>query len=459
MIILHAKIIKTAAIHIGSIAMINRRGFLGSVALLVSSGTGSDAAATRPKLQDVLQTWYGLTLELVRHTAPYSPPVAARTFAYLGIIAYEAVASAGGGLQSLSGQLTGLKALPSRTGGARYDDANILHAAMQTAVQALFDHTGPSGQRALKAVGQKLDVELGAGLSATRVKRSHSYGKALAIHVLDWSRDDGGANVVNMGFPETYKPVDAPGHWMPTSVIRMQQAPLLPNWGENRTFAIADAASCALPPPPAYSEDKTSEFYQQAFEVYETVKNITPEKRLTARFWSDDPMLSPTPPGHWMFIALDVLKNRNANIEDQVDVMTRLGIAMSDAFVACWKSKFDYDLLRPVTYIKKVIDKTWEPILITPPFPEYPSGHSTQSGAAATVLTQYFGENFAFEDKTHVREKLPVRTYKNFWEAANEAGISRLYGGIHFRAAVERGLEQGRCIGIAVNAIKTRRTV
>jgi membrane-associated phospholipid phosphatase len=159
-----------------------------------------------------------------------------------------------------------------------------------------------------------------------------------------------------------------------------------------------------------------------------------------------------------MFIALDILKSRNASIEDSVDLLARLGMAVSDAFVACWKSKFEYDVLRPVTYIKKLIDKTWEPILITPPFPEYPSGHSAQSGAAAAVLTQFFGENFAFEDKTHVREKLPVRVYKSFWDAANEAGISRLYGGIHFRAAVERGLDQGRCVGVAANALKTRRT-
>lgn len=439
--------------------MISRRGFLASAAILAWGSAGSVAAASRPTAETVLQTWYGLMLELVRHTAPYSPPVAARTFAYLGIIAYEATASGGGNLQSLAGQLSGLNALPPRSSEARYDDANILHGAMQSAMIDLFDRTGPSGQRALKAVRQKLDAELSAGVSASRLKRSRAYGEAVAGHVLDWAKTDGGADVVNMGFPDTFKPVDAPGHWKPTSVIRMQQAPLLPMWGNNRTFAISAASACGLPPPPAYSEDKASDFYKEAFEVYDTVKTITPAQRLTARFWSDDPMLSPTPPGHWLFIALDILRSRNASIEDQVDVLARLGIAMSDAFVACWKSKFDYNLLRPVTYIKKVIDKSWEPILITPPFPEYPSGHSSQSGAAAVVLTQFFGENFAFEDKTHVREKLPVRVYRSFWEAAEEAGMSRLYGGIHFRAAIERGLEQGRCIGTAVNAIKTRRTV
>lgn len=439
--------------------MIDRRRFLGAATLLAFSTPTVASASARPTQQDVLQTWYGLSLELVRHTATYSPPVASRAFAYLGIIAYEAVASGGATLQSLVGQLPDLHGLEPRQAALKYDEANVLHGAMQAAIQLLFAHTGPTGQRALKAVGQKMDAALQAGLSSSRVNRSRAFGEALAGHVLDWSLKDGGAEILNMGFPESFKLVDAPGHWKPTSVIRMQQAPLLPQWGGNRTFAIANGATCALPPPPVYSEEKTSEFYKQAFEVYDTVKNITPDQRLIARFWSDDPMLSPTPPGHWMFIALDILKAKNAGIEDSVDVLARLGMAVSDAFVACWKSKFEYDLLRPVAYIKKVIDKTWEPILITPPFPEYPSGHSSQSGAAAVVLTQFFGENFAFEDKTHVREKLPVRGYKSFWDAANEAGISRLYGGIHFRAAIERGLDQGRCVGAAVNALKTRRTV
>lgn len=439
--------------------MVNRRVFVGSAALWALGSHASLSAAIRPLSQDVLQTWYGLSLELTRHTATFSPPVASRTFAYLGIIAFEAVASGGGALQSLVGQLPGLKPLRLRKVNAKYDEANVLHGALQAGIRQFYAHTGPAGQRALKAVGQKLDAELAVGLSATRLKRSRSYGEALANQVLEWSRSDGGADVANMGFPSGYKPADKPGSWKPTSVIRMQQAPLLPEWGHNRTFVVASGATCSLPPPPAYSEDKTSEFYKQALEVYDAVKKLTPEQRLIARFWADDPMLSPTPPGHWMFIALDILKAKNAGIEDQVDLMARLGMAVSDAFVACWKSKFEYDLLRPVTYIKRNIDKTWEPILITPPFPEYPSGHSAQSGAAAAVLTQFFGENFSYEDKTHVREKLPVRAYISFWDAANEAGISRLYGGIHFRAGVERGIDQGRCVGAAVNAMKTRRTV
>ncbi len=130
---------------------------------------------------------------------------------------------------------------------------------------------------------------------------------------------------------------------------------------------------------------------------------------------------------------------------------------MADGFIGCWNTKFQYDLVRPVTYIKKVIDPKWEPLLITPPFPEYPSGHSTESGAAAAVLTSIYGENFAFTDRTHERDELGTRQFPSFVAAANEAGISRMYGGIHFRAAIERGLEQGRCIGAFTNALRTRR--
>jgi membrane-associated phospholipid phosphatase len=139
-----------------------------------------------------------------------------------------------------------------------------------------------------------------------------------------------------------------------------------------------------------------------------------------------------------------------------VDVLARLGIAVADAFIACWASKYDYDLLRPVTYIRRFIDPKFEPLLNTPPFPEYPSGHSTQSAAAAVVLTAIWGADYAFDDDTHADDGLPARSFPSFQAAAAEAAISRLYGGIHFRAAIERGLEQGRCVGAFAVALQTR---
>ena len=417
---------------------------------------GASAQQAGAEAGEILRQWYRLVLRLVRHTPTYSPPVASRSFAYLGAAAYQAVASGSTALISLEGQLNGLSGLPRRTAGETYSDRVIIHCVMASAVKAFFGNTGPTGQRVMAAAEKKFKAEAVAGVPEDVTQRSLAYGEQLTAAILAWSAGDGGATVENMGFPFDF-PVDkGPGRWAPTSAIRQQQFPLLPGWGNNRSFAMPNGASCPLPPPPAYSEEPASAFYKEALEVYETVKNITPEQEIIARFWSDDPMLSPTPPGHWIAIALDILSQQAANLDMSAEVLMRLGVAMADAFIGCWNAKYQYDLLRPVTYIKKVIDPAWEPILITPPFPEYPSGHSTQSGAAAAVLTGIYGPGFAFTDRTHERDGLAARRFASFEAAAAEAGISRLYGGIHFRAAIEQGLEQGRCIGQHALALRTR---
>lgn len=423
---------------------------------LVYGFTPSPAGAqAAPPAAQVVQRWYGLILELVRHTPTYSPPVASRAFAYLGVAAYEAVAGGQTRLASLAGQLNGLGAAPARDPAAAYDEAAVVHAALAHAARSFFWNTGPTGQRAMTAFEKKLAGEVTAGLAGDVAARSFDYGTAVSSHVLGWSESDGGAVIENMGFPLTFELQKGPSHWVPTSTIGQQQTPLLPNWGKNRPFVMKDGAACRLPPPPAYSEDPASDFYQQALEVYTTVKSLSEEQKIIARFWSDDPMLSPTPPGHWIGIALEALAAQQADIARSVDVLARVGVAIADGFIACWDSKFEYDLLRPVTYIRRVIDKSWEPLLITPPFPEYPSGHSSQSGAAALVLDAALGSGFAFDDATHARDGLKPRHFVGFWAAAEEAAISRLYGGIHFRAACAQGLVQGRCVGEKVNALKT----
>ena len=430
-------------------------------ALILGANLGpflpSTAQAGSMSSQEVLHTWYRLVLELVRHTPNYSPPVASRSFAYLGVTAFEAVATGSKDLKSLSGQLNGLTPTPQRDAGKTYDDAVILQSAMAFAVKNYFDHTGPTGQRAMAAMEADLKAKVAEGLSEDVVAASEAYGVAVAKHIFDWSDDDGGADVQNMGFPIKYELRKGPDQWVPTSTIGQQQRPLLPSWGVNRTFAMPTDAKCDIPPPPAYSEDKTSEFYKQAQEVFDTKKNLTPEQKQIAAFWADDAMLSSTPPGHWIAIAWSILIRDDAGLEKSVDTMARLGVTVADAFIGCWKSKYEFNLLRPVTFIRRTMDPKWESTLTTPPFPEYPSGHSTQSGAAATVLTQIFGENFAFEDASHEDDGLPARTFKSFWDAANEAGISRLYGGIHYRAAIEQGLEQGKCIGAYTNKLQTRK--
>lgn len=423
--------------------------------MLLATALPRPAFAGQDRAAAVLANWYRLLLELIRHTATYSPPVAARSFAYLGVTVFEALATGNPGLRSLSGQVRGLPPLPAREAGA-HDEACVLTAALAHAMQAHFGNTGPTGQRAMQAMTEKMDALAADGISPAVMERSRAHGLAVSAHILDWSASDGGAVIENMGFPMDYTLGGEPGDWVPTSTIAVQQKPLLPGWGANRTFAIPMEGPCGLPPPLEYSEDPASGFFAQAMEVYQVSKALTDEQKVIARFWSDDPMLSPTPPGHWVSILLQIFERDATPVDQRAELLAMLGMAISDAFVQCWRSKYEHDLLRPVTYIRRVIDPVWEPLLITPPFPEYPSGHSTQTGAAAAVLDALLGADFAFDDATHEDDGLGVRSFKGFWPAAEEAAMSRLYGGIHFRAANENGLLQGRCIAGHILRLKTR---
>jgi PAP2 superfamily len=424
---------------------------LGCVAVLCILPLAAQAGPTPEKVQG---NWYKLTLELVRHTPTYTPPVASRALAYIGIISYESAASARADMRSLAGQLNGLSALPARTGGV-YDEAAIQQAALAHAVKALFSNTGPTGQRAMAAMDRILQADVTADLPADVASRSAAYGIAVADHILAWAATDGGAVIENLGFPRDYTPVDGPANWVPTSKVALQQAPLLPAWGDNRPFAMP-AGACPVPPPPEYSEDPASEFFLQAKEVYDIRVNITKDQTATARFWADDAMLSTTPPGHWISIAMQIHDRDQTDLITRAADLARLGIGMADAFIGTWDAKYQYNLLRPITFIRRTMDQKWEPIVNTPPFPEYPSGHSVQSGAAATVLTAIYGDGFAFNDATNVADGAAARDFPDFWTAAHEAGMSRLYGGIHFRAAIDNGLEQGRCIGAFAAALEMK---
>jgi len=430
---------------------------IGAALVLGWAAVGGALAADRPSAGEILRNWYYLMNELVRHTATYSPPVASRNFGYIGVTVFEAAVGGSDKLVSLVGQLDGLSSVPARQDGAQYDEQVIINAALSDAIVDYFGNTGPTGQRSIKLAQEKWRALAVDGVPEDVVERSEAFGKAMNKAIFDWSLGDGGAEIINMGFPLEYDLPKGDGLWVPTSVIRQQQLPLLPGWGDKRTFAVPSGATCATPGNPPYSVQPASAFYKEAQEVYDTVKNATPEQIAIARFWSDDPMLSMTPPGHWVSIALQVAQAEDLPLEENVDLLARMGIAMADAFVGCWHDKFKYNLLRPITYIKKNIDPKWEPILNTPPFPEYPSGHSVVSGAMDAVMTAFFGDNFSFEDKTGSPDGRKARTFPSFHAAAEEAGISRMYGGIHFRSAIVDGLAQGHCIAQYTINLKTRR--
>jgi hypothetical protein len=154
-----------------------------------------------------------------------------------------------------------------------------------------------------------------------------------------------------------------------------------------------------------------------------------------------------SPGGHWMGITDIVCKQANLSFEQALEITTAVAIGLTDGFLSCWDEKYRSNRIRPETAIRKYIDPSYVPLLQTPPFPEYLSGHSTISTTAATILTHYFGDNFAYTDTVEEKYQLGSRNYTSFLQASEEAAISRLYGGIHFMDAIVEGQEQGRQVG------------
>jgi len=173
---------------------------------------------------------------------------------------------------------------------------------------------------------------------------------------------------------------------------------------------------------------------------------LTDSQRQLVLYWADNPGQTGTPVGHWLAIGSQLVTQRHLTAERAAEVFVLVTLAQADAFIATWHEKYRLNLLRPVTYIHRHIDRTWTPAIVTPPFPEYPSAHSAQSAAAATVLTELLGAA-AFEDSTNLALGHAVRRFKTFQDAADEAAESRVYGGIHYPMGRDNGKVLGRCIG------------
>ena len=411
----------------------------------------------------VATEWFALAAQLTQQTPGFSPPVAARAFAYLGLALYESVVPGMAQHLSLAGQLNELSSLP----WAQPDEAlhwpTVANASLALMTRMMFSNASAENKARIDLLERSLPLQFGqdfdpAFVTAEVGNRSQTFGKLMAMALMTWARTDGGHEA--WGPPrrtrQPYVPPSGTGQWSATPPAFAPA--LLPWWGENRPFALKAAGDCPVPAPPAYSEDPASTFHAQAQEVYRLSNQATQEQRQAALYWADDPAKTPTPAGHWLYITTDLLKARKATLAEAAEIYARLNLAMADAFIASWQLKYTLNLLRPVTYVQGVIDSNWVPTLMnTPPFPEYPSGHSVQSSAAAAVLAQAFGADTAFTDNTHNDRGWGPRTFKSFKAAADEAALSRLYAGIHYRAAVDGGAAQGACIAQKALALKFRR--
>jgi hypothetical protein len=283
------------------------------------------------------------------------------------------------------------------------------------------------------------------------------FSMEVARQVLLYARADGYNKLSTF---TRYTPRKQEGFWYPTPPAYM--GAVEPQWATVRSFFLDSASQFAPPPPAPFSKDTTSSFYRQMREVYEVTSDLSDEQREIASFWDCNPfavsfsghmaigLKKISPGGHWMGITGIACKKAGLSLDSAIFVHTIVATTLHDAFISCWQEKYRSDRIRPETAINKYLDSEWRPLLQTPPFPEYSSGHSVVSSSVSIILTHLLGEDFSFTDTSEVYFGLPERRFSSFYEAASEAAISRLYGGIHFRDACEEGLAQGKKVGLFV---------
>lgn len=377
-----------------------------------------------------------------------NPPAASRYYAYCMLGAYEIVSQKNTTVPALSSFIKNYKGISIDNKSDYNSQVAAVYCILETGKLMLPScyMLSDDEERFLKLLYQyKVDSAV--------VNASVSVAKETAMKIVNFSKAD---HYNELSAKIHYRPLHDDAHWYPTPPTYIEAVE--PHWKTIRPMIIDSCNQFQPKPPLAFSKDSSSMFYLQAKEVYNISKNPTKEQLNIAAFWDCNPFAVSTsghmsigfkkisPGGHWMNIAGIAADKAYLSFEKSILVHTVLSVTLMDAFISCWDEKYRSNRIRPETFINRYMNVRWEPLLQTPPFPEYPSGHSVISTASAEVLTYLLGNNFSFTDDSERLFDLPSRTFKSFRIAANEAAISRLYGGIHFRDAIENGQQQGLAI-------------
>ncbi len=397
---------------------------------------------------DVASAWFELLYDVVKAQAT-PPPPASRIYGITAVALYESIVAGTEEHQSLVGQLNGLTSVPQPKKNKKHHWPAVANAVLANTIRGLYPTISQPSLNAINNLEQSFASQYQMVVPKPEYQRSVAHGQAVATAILGWAATDGFATNTNC----PYVPLPVAGAWEPTPPL-FNPKPLQPCWGLIRPMVLTSGEECSPPGHPAFSTDPTSDFYAVALEVYSVGVNLTNEQKTIADYWADGAGTTGTPPGHWIAMVSQTARNEDLSLAEAAEAYARVGIAVHDAFIQCWNTKYVTNLQRPVTYINHNINASWAPYIPTPNFPTYISGHSTQSGAATTVLTDMFGI-MSFTDTTHTDHGLvppqAPRTFNSFAEAGAEAAVSRLYGGIHFSFDNDDGLAAGQCIGQAIH--------
>ena len=398
------------------------------------------AGKNAKKASSIATDWME-TIRAIVQSEGKNPPQASRIYAYASIAMYEAIVPGMGGYRSLGGQIPGMSPLAKKIKTGKVDYNLAVNETMHQVALQIFGTLKPQNIILVENLYNQYKNELPGKDKKDVVEETTNFTNGVVAMVLQRVNNDNFFKTRSLVY-QVPSNINNPSFWTATSAIL---DPLEPYWGTIKCFAMADGAACTIRSTIPFNTTRGSAFYNQAKEVATTTSSLSQSQKNIALWWADGGGTS-TPPGHWIGIAGIMADKNNLGLGETAQMYAMLSVGMADAFISCWNEKYRINLLRPLSYIRQYIpgNQNWSSFIGTPPFPEYPSGHSVASGAAADILGKIFGKNVSFTDNTNIGFGFQPRNFQSFSQAADEAAMSRLYGGIHYREAIENGLKQGQ---------------
>lgn len=392
---------------------------------------------------DVANAWIQMHIRLTRSTTGYNSVVSDRSFAYAGITMYESLVPGIPGYKSLLPQI-GRSAITAEKKRDQYYWPASVNAAMAAITKSFFESTTPANMASIDSLEAAYSTRFQTEADAEKIQNAVAYGRKVSTAIFEWSKTDGGHEAYKHIVDPAFQIETGEGKWVPTSPTNL--LPVHPHWGNNRSFIANVAASTQPGLPLAYSTVAKSPFYEMVNELYTISLSLSNEDSVIAKFWGDLPG-NLNVPAHATNILTQLIVKNNFDLGEAAAAYALHGIALYDASISVFKTKYQYNLLRPATYIRNVMGHTtWNSVIPTPPHPEYSAAHGVISAASAVVLEKFFGKNYSFTDHTY-DATYGARTYNSFDDYAKEAGRSRLLAGIHFSPSIAVGLTQGKQVG------------
>jgi hypothetical protein len=425
--------------------------FLGCLVGWLAFSPTAHAQVNKADELKISNLWLDECLDLTKNTPGFSAPVAARSITYFNICLYELSTDFYTENSSLSGKLHQYTRTVHTTTTEKYYLPEVINTGASYMLMQLYANMPPAFNTRIVKLRDSCSVRFKKFASAASLKNSKEYGKKLAAEIFEWSKLDGGDLGYLRNFPKTYQPPTTDSTW--TITPPMFLSALQPYWGNNQTLCVLPDVFEPQLKPLLFSLDTHSIMYKNSMEINLQQQQNNNELEFIAEYWDDAPGYSGTPTGHLLSIAKQLARQCAFNYARTVQLYAITSIAINDAFICCWKWKYRFLTLRPITYIQRYINPHFNSTILTPPFPEFPSGHSMQSAAAGAVFTYFFPQQGSFVDSTHIHRtdiQGQPRTFGSIQQMVDEISISRMYGGIHFRYTLHESSLLGQKIGAQV---------